>query len=101
MEGRVWPEMGIAKCPRPFIFPPFCFPPPLGTHAQPLGNSRGRDWVTYELNQPPPESQGPCSSQSLLLCSLLPSGSTLYPPFPFVQFLFLFFLLLNDVVYGK
>lgn len=84
-------SQGTAKSPKPGIL----F---FTSH----GNRWGQDWVTYELNQrlllSPRAPAVP--TQSCSLC-LLPTGSTLYPPFPFVQFLFLFFLLLNDVVYGK
>jgi len=97
MKGGMWPEVGITIVPDSH-FLSILLSNSLGT--QPFGNSWGQDWVTYELNQPL-LSPRPLQFPGSLSCSLLPSGSTLYPPFPFVQFLFLFFLLLNDVVYGE
>lgn len=103
MEGGGWPEVGNNQVPQTFDFPSVLLATFLGYSQPPLGNSRGQDWVTYELNQHLLLSPRAPAVPTLMSCSLclLPTGSTLYPPFPFVQFLFLFFLLLNDVVYGK
>lgn len=92
---------GTARSPNRFHFSSIMLTS-FGYSKCPNGNSWGQDWVTYELNQHLLLSpRAPAVPSLFLQPCLLPTGSTLYPPFPSVQFLFLFFLLLNDVVYGK
>jgi hypothetical protein len=101
MEGGVWPEVGNNQVPQNSPFPSILLTTSLG-YLQPLGNSRGQDWVTYELNQ------------HLLLSPRAPAVPRIFCPAAFAScpliplyihlfllFNFYFFLLLNDVVYGK
>lgn len=83
----VGPEVGNSQEPQTSHFSSILLTTSFGYSQPPLGNSRGQDWVTYELNQ------------HLLLSPRAPAVPSLFcpaalascPPVPLYIHLFLLF----------